>query len=137
MKTSRFAQYAAEESKRRFVGTLIKFVKREWQMGADRDLISPDKLFVAAMDTLTVGYIKWSDGQPVDSRMGLVADGFRPPHRGELDDLDNENWEVGENNDRIDPWQRTTLLVLVSATAARNLFTFTTGTAGGQSAVMR
>ena len=104
-------------------------------MGPNKDLISPDKRFVAVMDTLTVGYIKWVGGKPVDSRMGLVADGFRPVHRSELDDLDSKNWEVDENGDRIDPWQKTTLIVFVSPTAPHDLFTFTTSTEGGKGAI--
>ena len=137
MKTSMFAQFAAEGSKRMFVGDLIKFVKGKWQVGADRDLISPDEPFVAAMETLTVGYLKWSaDGKPVDSQMGLVADGFRPPHRNELGDLDSKTWKVGENGrDRVDPWQETTLIVLISATEPHDLYTFSTSTVGGQGAI--
>jgi hypothetical protein len=135
MYTSKFAQYAAEESNRMFVGELVKYIKGEWVMGSDRDLVSPDKHFVAVMATLTVGHLKWIGGQPVDSKMGLVADGFRPVHRNELDDLDSKTWEVGENNDLKDPWQRTTLLVLAAAAAPYDLVTFSTSTAGGQGAI--
>ena len=44
-------------------------------------------------------------------------------------------WRVGEDGDRDDPWQKTTLIVLVSADAPHDLFTFATTTAGGQSAI--
>jgi hypothetical protein len=132
---SKFAQYAAERSKTMFLGTLIKFVKGEWQMGADRNLISPTQRFVAVMDTATTGHMKWLGGKSVDSRMGLIADEFRPVHRNELDDLDSKTWEVDENGDRVDPWQKTNLLVLVSPTAPHDLFTFSTSTEGGQSAI--
>ena len=91
MKQSRFAQYAAEELKRRFLGKLIKFVKGEWQMGLNRDPISSSQRFVAVMDTLTIGYMKWVGGEIVDHKMGLVADGFRAAHRNDLDDLGGEN----------------------------------------------
>jgi hypothetical protein len=135
MKQSRFAQYAAEESKRRFLGKLIKFVKGEWQMGLNRDPISSSQRFVAVMDTLTIGYMKWVGGEIVDHKMGLVADGFRAAHRNDLDDLGGENWEASEYGDRIDPWQKTKLLVLVSPTAPHDLFTFSTSTEGGGNAI--
>jgi hypothetical protein len=87
------------------------------------------------METLTVGYLKWAGGKPVDGRMGLVADGFRAPPRSELDDFDSKNWETDKDGARKDPWQKTTLLVLVAPTAPHDLFTFTTGTVGGQGAI--
>jgi hypothetical protein len=135
MKTSRFAQYAAEGSKRMFLGALVKFVKGEWQEGPDRDLISPDQRFVVVMDSVTTGHFKWGGGKVIGSRMGLIADGFHPAHRNDLDDLDSATWEIDEYRNRVDPWQKTTLLVLVSATAPHDLFTFTTGTVGGENAV--
>ena len=132
---SKFTQYAAEKSNRMFLGTLVKFVKGEWEEGRDRIPISPGKRFVAVMDTVTVGHMKWFGGKVVGSRMGLIADGFHPAHRNELDDLDSATWETDEYGDRKDPWQKTTLLVLASATAPHDLFTFTTGTVGGEDAV--
>jgi hypothetical protein len=133
--TSKFSQYAAEASKRMFLGTLIKYAKGTWQMGTGKVSISPDKPFIAVMDTATTGHLKWADGKPVDSRMGLIADGFRPLHRNDLDDLDSKSWEVDEYGDRVDPWQKTTLVVLLSATAPHDIFTFTTGTVGGENAI--
>ena len=47
-------------------------------------------------------------------------------HRSDLDDFDSETWEVDEDGDRMDPWQKTTLIVLVSATVPHDLFTFST-----------
>jgi hypothetical protein len=135
MKKSRFAQYAADESNRMFVGTLVKFAKGIWQMGPDKPLISPNQRFVALMGSASTGFLKWGGGTPIDSRMGLIADGFRAPPRDELDDLDSENWETDEDGDRLDPWQKTTLLVLISPTAPHDVFTFSTTTVGGGKAV--
>ena len=95
-------------------------------MGLNRDPISSSQRFVAVMDTLTIGYMKWVGGEIVDHKMGLVADRFRAAHRNDLDDLGGENWEASEYGDRIDPWQKTKLLVLVSPTAPHDLFTFST-----------
>jgi hypothetical protein len=132
---SKFTQYAAEGPKRPFLGGLIKFVKGDWQMGPDKDLISSVRRFVVVMDSLTTGHIKWDDGKPVDSRMGLVADGFSAVHRAELDDFDSKTWEVDKRGDRVDPWQKTDLLVVASETAPYDLFTFSTTSVGGQDAI--
>jgi hypothetical protein len=133
--TSKFAQYAAEKSRRTLIGDTLKYKKGEWQTGQNKDLVSPDKRFVAIMSTLSVGHVKWGGGQPVDSRLGLVADDFRPVHRNELDDLDSDGWELGEDGDRVDPWQPTTLLLLASLHKPHPLFTFSTGTVGGNGAI--
>ena len=135
MKTSKYAQFATEASRRMFIGGLVKHVKGEWQMGSAKDLIPPDQRFIAVMATLTVGYLKWGGGKPIDSQMGLVADGIRPPQRNDLEDLDSKTWETDEDGDRNDPWQKTTLLVLASASEPHELYTFSTTTVGGQSAI--
>ena len=104
-------------------------------MGPDKDLISSDKAFVAVMDTLTVGYIKWcADRKPSTAGWASSLTGSSPRPQ-ELDDLDSENWEVGDNGDRIDPWQLTNLLVLVSADEPYDPFTFSTSSQGGRSAI--
>ncbi len=135
MKGSQFAQYGAEGSKRPFLGEPLKFTKGEWQIGADKDLVSPDKRFVPIMKTLTAGWSKWVDGKPVDARMGLVADGIRPLHRSELGDLNSETWEVDEKGNRVDLWQRTDLVALASASAPHALCTFSTSSVGGLGAI--
>ena len=135
MKGSQFAQYGAEGAKRPFLGEPLKFTKSEWQIGADKDLVSPDQRFVPIMKTLTAGHLKWGDGKPVDSRMGLVADGFRPLHRSELGDLDSEAWEVDERGDRADPWRRMDLIVLASASAPHALYSLSTSSVGGLGAI--
>ena len=135
MKTSRFALHAAELSQRMFLGRLIKFDHGAWKGGPDKAPISAGETFVAVMNTLTIGFIKWVDGKQVDSQMGLVADGFRMPQRRDLDDYDSKNWRVDENGDLIDPWSPTTLLVLVSADEPHGLHTFSTSTDGGKGAI--
>jgi hypothetical protein len=133
---SKFAQYVAKESKRMFPGTLVKYVQGEWQMGPDKAPISPNKRFVAVVDTVMAGFFKWGGGAVTDHKMGLVADGFLAPHRDELDDLSNENWETNEYGERQDPWQKTSLFVLIAANEPHDVVTFTTTTAGGQGAIL-
>ncbi len=133
MKKSRFSQYASSVSHRSLLGELAKFTKGEWLIKGVP--VPPDKAFVAVMNTLTTGHIKWADGRPSDAAMGLVADGFQPKDRNDLDDLDPEDWEIGEDGKPQDPWQPTTLLVLVSAEPPPDVVTFSTGTVGGQGAI--
>jgi hypothetical protein len=56
-------------------------------------------------------------------------------HRRDLDDYDSKSWKADENGDLVDPWQQTTLLVLVSPAEPHDLFTFSTSTEGGKSAL--
>jgi hypothetical protein len=135
MKTSRVARYAAARSQRMFLGDLLKYVKGDWERGPDRVPVPPGETFIAVMGTTTVGYLKWIDGKMVDHKMGLAADGFIPVPRRDLDDYDSKSWKVDNDGDLIDPWQPTSLLVLISQAEPHELFTFSTSTAGGESAV--
>jgi hypothetical protein len=135
MNKSMFSKYAADRSRRMFPGELLKFTKGVWEQGLNRAPVPSAKTLVAVMNTLTTGHIKWTDGRPSDAAMGLVADGFQPQDRNDLGDLDPEDWEIGEDGGRQDPWQPTTLLVLVSAEAPHTVFTFSTATVGGQGAI--
>jgi len=136
MNKSRFAHHVAKESKRTILGELVKFVKGDWVSGPDKDLISPDEAFVAVMDTSTIGFVKWGDGEIIDAKMGLVANGFCMPQRRDLDDFDSKNWPVDKNGDRVDPWQATSLLVLASLDSPHDLYTFSTSSEGGRGAIL-
>ena len=83
MKTSKYAHLLTEASRRMFIGGLVKHVKGEWQMGSAKDLIPPDQRFIAVMATLTVGYLKWGGGKPIDRQMGLSLMGSAPPQRND------------------------------------------------------
>ena len=135
MKTSRFALYAAARSQRMFLGDLLKYVKGDWERGPDRVPVPPGETFIAVMGTTTTGHLKWVDGKVVDHKMGLVADGFIPVPRRDLDDYDSKSWKVDNDGNLVDPWQLTTLLVLISQAEPHEVFTFSTPTEGGQSAV--
>ena len=119
MRTSKFALYAAETSKRTFVGDLLKYNKGVWTGG--KVPVPPDELFVAIMNALTVGFVKWGGGKVTDSEMGLVVDGYRSPHRNDLDDNDSTTWEKEDDGALKDPWQKATMLPLVRVPAANDL----------------
>src|SRR5208337_2954921 len=80
-RSRRFLAVAEAAAPRRLDGETLKFSKGEWLAGKDANLVPTGTELVAIMDTLTVGWIKWSAGRPVDYRMGLAVDGFSPPRR--------------------------------------------------------
>ena len=133
MGNSKFALYAAETSKRTFLGDLLKYNKGVWT--GDKVPIPPEELFVAVMNSLTIGFVKWADGKVVDDELGLVVDGYRPPHRNELGDLDSTSWEKEKDGAHKDPWQKTTMLVFVSLNEPNDVKTFSTGSIGGEGAI--
>ncbi len=87
------------------------------------------------MPTLTTGWQRWWQGRPTDARLGLVADGFRPPKRWELGDDDAESWETDSSGERRDPWVEVLYLVLSGADDGHAIFTFTSSSQGGRKAV--
>jgi hypothetical protein len=90
---------------------------------------------VALADQTLIGYIKFDgDGAPPDRRMGLLYDGFTPPARETLGDLDVAKWELGLDGKPADPWQHFIYLVLQRADTGE-LFTYTTSSITGRRAV--
>jgi hypothetical protein len=84
--------------------------------------------FVVAMDQMLVGWVKWSEGKPVEHVMVRVQDGKSSPKREELDDTDESLWEVRDKRPQ-DPWKWTAYVPMVDETG--ELFTYSTASAGG------
>ena len=101
--------------------------------GEDGVLLDNGTRLVVLMDTLKVGYIKWRGGQVVDHRLGLVREGFVPPRRHELDDLDKSTWEVVKGEPK-DPWSPTNEVAMIDP-GTDKIFTFTTTSTGGFGAI--
>jgi len=89
---------------------------------------------LALVDRLAVGWTKWKDRRPVDYRVGFVAEGFRPPSRNDLDDLDESTWETDGKGQPLDPWAFGFHLPLLDTESAEQ-FIYTTGTQGGRNAI--
>jgi hypothetical protein len=128
-----YAEYADEVSSRPFVGDLLRFTKHgEYKAGQDQYVVPEGTKMIVHMPSMKRGWVKWEDGMPVVHVMGLVAEGFRPPPREDLDDFDESQW--GELNGRpIDPWQKTNHLLMCDVEGS--LYTFITSSKGGLSAV--
>jgi hypothetical protein len=130
--TNPFAEYASAIAARRLDGKLLKFNKGDWL--AEGGLVPEGTQLVALMDTLMVGWQKWQQQRPVDTRMGLLVDGFKPLRRHELGDENSSTWERDARGDLRDPWQFINNLVLV-APDDDEIFTYSTGSRGGIDAI--
>jgi hypothetical protein len=119
------------------VGDLLKFSKGDWLTGKDNRELADGTKLVAVMDTLAVGWQRWENQRPVEHRMGLLVDGFVPPPREELGDTDEGLWDRDDNNEARDPWQLTNYIQLVDPENKDAVYTFTTSSKGGLSAIAK
>jgi hypothetical protein len=129
-----YQQYADEVASRAHItGDLLRFTKHgQYKAGQDQDEIDEGTRMLVYMPSLKRGWVKWWDNQPVQHVVGLVSEGYKPPERHELGDMDEALW--GELNGRpIDPWQKTNYLVMLDE--AGQLYTFVSSSKGGLSAV--
>lgn len=130
-----FARHAENTRSTAIVGKLLKFAKGEWFSGQNNDPVPAGSKFVANMDELLVGWIRWYDNKPTDHVMGRVVDAFQPPRRHELGDLDQNEWELDNSGQPRDPWQESNYLLLMSADDDNELYTFASGSKGGKNAI--
>ena len=107
-----FEQLAAALAQTPFDGDLLRFSKGEY-LARNDELVELGTEFVADVPGLQVGWQKWEDGKPVQHEIGYVADGYRPPRRSELGDDEPSTWEVDEQGQPRDPWQKTMYLPLI------------------------
>ena len=73
--------------------------------GQSDDEVSPGTKFVANMDEMLAGWIRWEANKPTDHVMGKVSEGYQAPRRNELGDTDKTLWEIDEQGRERDPWQ--------------------------------
>jgi hypothetical protein len=80
--------WRAGSARSRSSGKLLKFSKGDYLVGEDNDEVEEGTQYVANMDELMVGWIRWADGKPEDQIMGRVSEGYQPPKRNTLGDDD-------------------------------------------------
>ena len=129
-----FETYGQAVSQRTIIGDILKFSKGEWLAGKDDEEVEEGTEFVALMDEMMVGWVKWEGGKPSEHIMGRVIDGYKPPRRSDLGDNDKADWEADDRGDPRDPWQFTNYLILKAADSDK-LFTFATSSRGGINAL--
>jgi hypothetical protein len=158
-----FLDFEGEQiSERYIVGTLLKFNKGDFLAGQENMEIKVDTQMVCNMNNLLIGWIRWEDQKPVEHRMGLVVDGFKPAKRDTLgygykpgdmakyppnvaladdDDeaIDRSDWPVDETSKQPrDPWVFSNYLVMKDPTIAdvdEGIYTFATSSTGGRNTV--
>jgi hypothetical protein len=110
---------------------LLKFSKQGEYAISDIDTIPPGTRCIAHCDHLELGWVRWADGKPTDRKVGLVADGFVPPNRGDLPDRDEATWEIQDDGTRRDCWAFQMAVPLTRLDAGGETYQFTAGSKGG------
>jgi hypothetical protein len=128
-----FTEYADAIAPQFIIGDLLKFSKGDYYAGQNNTLVPAGTMFTVNMDELMAGWVRWWDGKPTDHVMVRVADHISPKKRIELGDSDEGQWETDVKGERRDPWQFTNYLPMMNEKG--ELFTFTTGSRGGISAI--
>jgi hypothetical protein len=130
-------RYIDEIAPSMFAGRLIKFdgKKGEFATQDDDQPIKQDIDFIALMDEVLVGWIKFNGkGVPPTRNQGLLYNGFVMPARETLGDSNPDDWPEGLDGQPQDPWLHQILLPLQHA-ETRELFTFSTTSKSGRTAV--
>jgi hypothetical protein len=99
--TNHFLQ-VAQEIQSSELGRLMKFVKGHYNVGDDE--VPAGGEYVAHVNKLLRGYVKFGGGKLIEQRLGKVAEGFQVPKREELGDTDQTTWERDANGKPRDPW---------------------------------
>jgi len=131
-----FEKYGKAATLSSIIGRLLRFNKfGEYRAGQDDEEIPCGTKMVAYMNSLCVGYQCWKDGRPAGMAMGPIAEGFVPPKRETLGDLDKSQWETFDDGREKDPWQFTNTIVLALLEDTSELFTFSVSSKGGLNAI--
>jgi hypothetical protein len=90
--------------------------------------------FLALVLEHKIGWQSWADRMPGRSVMGYLHQGYEPPARETLGDLDPSGWERDTVGKPRDPWQRSEQLPLMTSDDKK--FIFVTSSLGGHSALV-
>jgi hypothetical protein len=113
----------------------MKFSKGDYVAGKSADEIPVGSEYIALPKTLTTGYVGWENGAPTDRIMGRVVDGFVPPRKADLPQRDQSTWERDDRGEPRDPYALTNEMVFVNRHDQSEIYTFTTSSRGGVSAI--
>jgi hypothetical protein len=117
-------------------GTFFKFAKDgKFRKTSDDEEIPEGTQFVVIYEQIQGGWIKFmGKGNPPERKQGNLFEGFVPPDRESLGDLDQSEWEEGLSGKPADPWQFQILLPLQNVETGE-LFVFNTSSITGRRAV--
>lgn len=126
--------YAAYGQEAAQGGAFLKFSKGEWLLGQNDDEVELGRNLVANMAELSIGWIRWADGKPVERRLGLLGQGFKPETRDALGFTDQTQWETDKEGKPQDPWNFTNELPMADPETGEQM-TFSASSKGGIGAV--
>jgi hypothetical protein len=127
-----FAAYAAAMGGQQ--GKLLKFSKGDYTAAEDDEDVPIGTQFVAILEELTIGWIRWENGKPVDPILGRLVDKFMPPNRDELGYTNKAEWDADAKGNPQDPWAFVNYLPLIRIDNGE-AYTFTTRSRGGLNAI--
>lgn len=125
--------YARAVALRKLDGKRVHFDKGVWPYGENERLENGTHV-IPFVPQMQIGWQSWRNGEPGESDLGLLSEGFRPRQRRELGDLDKSLWERNPDGTEKDPWVFTNLLPLIKA-QTNEIFTYTTSSKGGLAAI--
>jgi hypothetical protein len=130
-----YTEFASTLTQPGMDGEPLKFSKGRWLAGRGNDEYKADgKVLVADLENLMIGWRKWQDRRVTDQRVGLVAEGYKPPPRNSLGDLDDQHWERDTSGKAVDPWQLSFFLRLTDE-ESEAAFAWTATSGGARRAV--
>lgn len=132
-----YQEFADEVKQSGIEGSLLRFTKQgDWIAGQEEEELELGTELIMGLNTLKRGWQKWQDNKPVDARMGLVSEGYRPVNRDELGDMDEDEWEDDDTNkgQKRDPWQKT-MVCLLKDPKSGDVYTYATSSKSGITAL--
>jgi hypothetical protein len=116
-------------------GDLLKYKKGCWCRGEFNKDVPLGTRFVARMDLVWTGWVRWFAGKPVEYRGGFLQD-FPPTlDRKDLGHNDESLWESDQQGHPKNPWAPTDLMGLRDEDG--ETLTFSTSSWGGRKAIGR
>jgi hypothetical protein len=125
-----WAGAADEEAERLIKGSLLRFHDWRFLAGKQATVIHPGTQLIA-LGTVAL-WQRWEGGKIVE--VCVRAPGKLLPPREDLEHLDAAKWEKDANGMSRDPWQNTRLVYFAHPVSAA-MYTFSTSSGGGRSAV--
>jgi hypothetical protein len=111
-------------------GNLLKFADRQWTFGCDARPMRAGTQLVALSGA--TAWQRWEGKKPVEVRVRVPGQPFFT--REELGHTDETRWVRRPDGSAADPWQFTKVLYLAD-TRSGEVFSFTTTSGGGLSAI--
>lgn len=130
---NRFREAAIHNVKFTLMGQQLRFRKRDWLYGPEKQKIPGGSRFVGIMNETRFGYIKWNADKTAVHVVGKIIDGFKLPPREALDCQDETKWPIGLDGKPQDPWRLVVYLPLASLDGEQ-LLTFSSNTKTGRPA---